>query len=787
MFKNYFRIAFRNLLKNKGYSFLNIFGLAMGITCAALIFLWVEDEMSFDSVFLKQDTVYYLPTNQEYDGEWRTFYESTPGPLAEDLKAEVPEIVRAARTRSSVLMFTEGENSLSRTGRYVDPDFIEIMTLEFVEGNSKNALDQPGAIIINQKIAKDLFGENVKALNKVVQVNATESYTITGVIKTLPENVSFSFEWLVNMDHYLGGENMEWAQEYGNNFADTFVELAPEANFEKTDAKVRALIPSKTDEKGVYAFLHTIKDWHLRSNFIDGKKQGGQIVLVRLMGLVALIILLIACINFMNLSTARSEKRANEVGVRKVLGSSKNSLVSQFMAEAIITAILAGIVSTIFVVILLPQYNILISKQLSLQLFASNHGIALLSITLTCGVLAGWYPAFYLSSFKPIDVLKGTRRVGGSANFIRKGLVVSQFVISITFIISTIIIYQQIVHIKSRDIGFSKDHLVKVAVTGDIIKNFDAIKNDLIATGTIENVALSNSNMLSDGNNGSGLKWQGGKDTEDVLISFRFVSSDFFKTLELPIVAGRGFSKNIASDSTNAIITESFAKLMGPGSAVGKKIDRWEESYTVIGVVKDYVYGNMYGTSDPVMFFNNNEYARSMYIKTNGDSNLTNSLSGIENVLHTHNPAFPFDYQFVDQIFNAKFGSEQLVGRLSRLFALLAILISCLGLFGLAAYTAEQRQKEIGVRKVLGSSVSGIVRLLSKDFMSLVIIALLIAAPIAWYVMKNWLEGFAYRIEINVWVFIIAGIVAVCIALLTVSFQAIKAAIANPVKSLRTE
>ncbi len=766
---------------------LNIFGLAIGITCACLILLWVEDEMNFNSVFSKQDTVYYLPTNQEYEGEWRTFYQATPGPLAQALKEEIPEIIRAARTHGSSLLFTEGENALSRYGRYADADLVEILDLEFVEGPLKNPLASPDGIIINQKIAEDLFGKNVKAPNKVVQVNATDSYTITGVIKTLPENVSFGFEWLVSMERFLGGDNMDWAQEYGNNFADTFVELSPEANFQKTDAKVRAIIPMKTGEEGGYAFLHTIKDWHLRSNFRDGKKEGGQIVFVKLMGLVAFIILLIACINFMNLSTARSEKRANEVGVRKVLGSGKKSLVSQFMAEAIITALLAGILSIVLVLLLLPQYNMLIGKQLSLVLFNSYHGIGLLSITLICGLLAGWYPAFYLSSFKPIDVLKGARRTGGSANFIRKGLVISQFAISITFIISTIIIYQQIHHVKNRDLGFSKDHLVKVSVTGDLVKNFDVIKNDLVATGMVEHIALSNSNMLSDGNNGSGLNWQGGTDTEDILISFRYVSSDFFKTFGLDIVDGRGFSQNIPSDSTNTLVTESFAKLMGSGSAVGKKIDRWEEEYTVIGVVKDYVYGDMYGTSDPVMFFHNNQYASNLYIKTNPKSDLSETMSKMERVLKIHNPSFPFDYQFVDEAFDAKFRGEQLMGKLSRLFAFLAIMISCLGLFGLAAYTAEQRKKEIGVRKVLGSTVSGIVKLLSKDFMGLVLIALLIAGPLAWWVMKNWLEGYAYRIEINIWVFVIAGIVASFIALLTVSFQAIKAAIANPVKSLRTE
>ncbi len=787
MLKNHFVIAWRNLWKNKKYNILNIFGLAIGITCTSLILLWVEDEMGYNKVFPKQDTIYYLPTNQEYEGEWRTFFQSTPGPLANDLKNEIPEIVRAARTLGSNFLFANGDKNMYRFGRYADTDILEIFDLEFLEGSTENALDRPDALIITQKLAHELFGEDEGALNKTIMVNNAELLTITGVIKDLPENVSFGFNWLTPIKPYLSDEARSWANEYGNNFADTFVELSPEADFENTDAKVRAFLPSKIEGSNDYAFLHNIKDWHLRSNFIDGKKKGGRIVLVRLMAIVALLILLIACINFMNLSTARSEKRGKEVGVRKVLGSKKNSLVSQFMTEAVMTSALAGLLSVFLLISLMPHYNQLIGKQLGIALFSSYHGPVLLGVTLVCGILAGWYPALYLSSFRPAQVLKGERKVSGTATLIRKGLVVFQFAISIIFISATIVIYQQIQHIKNRNIGYSKENLLQVRATGNIIKNFDVIKNELIATGTTKNVALSNTNMLFDGNNGSGLKWQGGTDTEDVLISFRFVSADFFETFGLEIVDGRGFGQEVSLDSTNTLITESFAKMMGKGSAIGKTINRWEENYTVIGVVKDYVYGDMYGTSDPVMFFNNKTFASNLYIKLKDGTNLENTLTSVEKILKAHNPGFPVDYGFVDETFNALFRSEQLTGQLSSLFALLAILISCLGLFGLAAYTAEQRKKEIGVRKVLGSSTTSIVQLLSKDFMRLVFLALLIAGPLSWWMMKSWLENYAYRIEMNIWILFLTGISATCIALLTVGFQAMKAARLNPVKSLRTE
>ncbi len=783
MIVNYIKIAFRTLLKNKGYSFLNIFGLAIGITCASLIFLWVEDEVSFNSNFDKQDQVYYVSTHQKYDGEWRTFI-STPGPLAEALKTEIPGIEKASRTRQDELLFTVGDNGINKSGRYADQDFIDIFNLTFIEGNAKEALTNPKAIVITQATAEQLYGKNIKVVDKVLKVNNTDSYIITGVIENLPKNVTYPFDWLAPFERFVNGR--EWMAEYGSFFADTFVELSPEANFETVDAQVRGMLEKKTNESDSKAFLHSIRDWHLRDNFENGKQVGGRITYVRLFTVIALIILLIACINFMNLSTARSEKRANEVGVRKAMGSGRSRLIIQFISEALILALIATLVSVVLLIILLPQFNLLIEKDLALGLGKSSHILILLAITLVCGVFAGLYPAFYLSSFKPVEVLKGLKVTQGSATFIRKGLVVGQFTISIVFIISTILVYQQIQHVKNRDLGYDKDQLISMNVNGNMVEKFSVIKQDLIKTGAVISASLSNSEILSGGNNGSGLEWTGGTNTEDVLISFRYVSSDFLETAGMTLAEGRGFNENRAKDSTSVLITESFAKLMGEGSAIGKKVTR-EDTYTVIGVVKDYLYDDMYGSSDPVLFHNYHGEARYVYLKTNPEITTSDMLTKVEAVMKKHNPAYPFQYTFVDETFNAKFKSEQLVGKLSQLFALLAILISCLGLFGLAAYTAEQRSKEIGVRKVLGASVSGIVKLLSKDFLKLVGISILIAIPIAWFAMRNWLQGYAYRIEINWWIFVIAGIVAIIIAMVTVSFQAIKAALTNPVDSLKTE
>ena len=785
MFRNYIKIAWRTLWRNKGYSALNIFGLAIGITCAILILLWVEDELSFDSVFPKKDQVYYVPTNQKFDGEWRTVFQATPGPLAKVMKEEIPGIVGSSRSLGADVLFEVGDNSINKFGRLADPDFLEIFSLSFVEGNLKNALEKPHGIVLSQETATHLYGEGTSALGKVVRVNDGVDYTVTGVFENLPNNVSYWFDWVAPFESFAADK--PWLLEYGNLFSDTFVELSPEADFEAIDAKVRKILPAKTGDEDIVAFLHPMKDWYLRSNFEGGKNVGGQITYVRLFALIAIIILLIACINFMNLSTARSEKRANEVGVRKVLGSGKKTLIFQFMAEALLTATFAAAVSVLLLMLLIPQFNILIEKQLEFRILDTAHILPLLGITLICGLLAGWYPAFYLSSFKPVEVLKGVSNPKGSATMIRKGLVIAQFTVSIAFIISTIIVYQQVNHVKSRDLGFEKENLIRLPVNGDVIKNFDPIQQDMIATGKVENIGLNNSDILSGGNNGWGFEWQGGTDTEDVLISTRYISFGFFDTAGMKIIEGRGFEDAIDNANNNILITETFAKLMGEGSVLGKTVRRDDESYTVIGIVENYLYGDMYGTSDPVMFFNHHGDAEFLYVRTKPGMALSETLATMEKVMKKYNPAFPFEYQFVDDAFNARFKSEQLIGNLSKIFALIAIIISCLGLFGLAAYTAEQRKKEIGVRKVLGSSVSGIVRLLSHDFMRLVIIALLIATPVAWWFMKDWLESFAYRIEIDWWVFALAGIAAICIALLTVSFQAIKAATANPVKSLRTE
>jgi putative ABC transport system permease protein len=530
-----------------------------------------------------------------------------------------------------------------------------------------------------------------------------------------------------------------------------------------------------------------MNDWRLRNNFVDGKQTGGRIEFVNLFTTIAWIILLIACINFMNLSTARSEKRAREVGVRKVLGAEKKMLVFQFIGEALLMSLISVIIAICIIYLVLPGFNTLVEKKLFLGLNNPVHNTALLAIALICGLVAGSYPAIYLSSFNPISVLKGLKIKAGSAAWVRKALVVVQFTVSIVLIISTIIIYQQIQHVKSRQLGYNKNNLIEIESTGEINNHFSAIKQDLMKTGSIENASLSSAELLQMGSSSDNFSWRSKDPQKKVLITLGWVSPEHVSTTGMKIIKGRDFQQVTKSDSLNIIINETLANLMGMENPVGEIIRQDSTKYQVIGVVENFVYGDMYGKTDPLIFFCLPSRSNYMYIRLRAGADIEKSLVRIETTMKNANPGFPFNYHFLDDQFNELFKSESLIGILSRIFAILAVFISCLGLFGLAAYTAERRTKEIGIRKILGASVSGITTLLSIDFLKLIFLSFVIAFPLAWWMMHKWLQDYSYRVTINWTVFLIAGISAILIALLTISFQSIKAALSSPVKNLRTE
>lgn len=785
----------RNLWKNKGYGFLNIFGLAIGITCAGLIFLWAENELNYDNFHTKKDQLYFIRENQKYDSYVATFG-STPALLAPAMQTEIPGIANTCRIggENSTKLISIGDRSVYASGGYVDSSIFSMFTLPFTEGKAQSAFAQLYSMVITQSTAKKFFGDDKNVVGKTVRVDNKQDYIISGVIKDIPQNSSVKFEWVAPFKIWYN-ENESWAQYWGNNCLSTYVELKPGVNPASVNKLLYDFIQKREDQSIARPFLFALKDWRLRNEFNNGVQTGGgRIEYVRLFSIIAWIILLIACVNFMNLATARSEKRAREVGVRKVLGAGKGSLVFQFIGETMLMAALSAMLAVVLMVLILPVFNLLVQKNLAIGLSQPLHIFSLCAITIICGLIAGSYPSLYLSSFNPVFVLKGLKIKTGSATFIRKGLVVFQFTISIILIVSTIVIYQQIQHVKNRNLGFNKNNLLQIDMNSEMKKNYAVVQQDLLQSGVIEDLAISNYNTLYDGNNTGGFTWEGKTSDNQVLISMRYVSPGYMKTTGMKILQGRDLvsTDSIGSRNMNVMITQSLEELMGKESAVGKTLRIGKDSnatvVNVVGVVNDYMYGNMYGKPDPVMFICvSPENASMLYARLKPGENIEPSLKKIEAVLLKNNPGYPFTYHFVDDQFNQMFNNEQLISKLSRVFSMLAIIISCLGLFGLAAYTAERRIKEIGIRKVLGASVTGIASLLSIEFLQLVLISCIVAFPVSWWMMHKWLQDYQYRIEINWWIFIAAGIAAIFIALLTISFQSIRAAMANPVKSLRTE
>ncbi|MBS1664967.1 MAG: ABC transporter permease [Bacteroidetes bacterium] len=793
MLRNYLKTALRNFWKNKTYSSLNLFGLAIGIACAGLVFLWVEDEMSFDTMYSKRDRINFVLMNWEYPDQTRTLV-STSALMAPALKAEIPGIAKVCRIddESQNRLFSVGDKVLYSWGRYVDTSFFGMMDAAFVEGNAKSAFPQLYSILLTEKAAIKFFGTTQHVVGKTVRMDHKQDFVVTGILKDLPTNATLQYEWLMPFDLYFK-ENKQ-LDNWGNDSPLTMVEVQPGANVATINKQLHSFIQSKQPKSIARAFLFPMKDWRLRWEFANGKQTGGgRITYVYLFSVIAWIILLIACINFMNLATARSEKRGREVGVRKVLGAEKGRLVAQFIAEALLMSLLAAFVAVMLVSVALPAFNLLVEKQLLLDLLRPAHLVFLVSIVLVCGLVAGSYPSLYLSSFNPVTVLKGLKIQPGGAAFIRKGLVVLQFTVSIVLIIGTVIIFQQIEHIKSRNLGFTKDHVLEVGSIFNVNKYFPVVKQELLNTGVVENASLADHTIIHGGNNTDDLRWAGKDPSRKELISIREVGPELTETMGMKIVDGRGFTINDSAGGPDKylhlLVTETLAKHMGPGSAVGKIIMSGDSSYqgVVVGVVKDYVYGDMYGQPDPVVFLCHPQVGGFLYVKMRASAHPEQDLAKVEAVMKKVNPGYPFDYRWVDEQFNAMFNNEVLISKLSRVFAALAIFISCLGLFGLAAFTAERRTKEIGIRKVLGASVGSIARLLSVDFLKLVVVSNLVAFPVAWMVMDNWLKSYAYRVAIHGWVFVVAGVAAVLIALVTVSFQAVKAGVANPVKSIKAE
>ncbi|MDR3696030.1 ABC transporter permease [Mucilaginibacter sp.] len=801
MFRNYLKTTLRSLSKNRAYSFLNIAGLAVGITCAGLIFLWVGNELTYDNNNAQREKLYSVQVNQISGGNTSTIG-STPRLMAAAIKAEIPGIVNTCRIsdQDERALFNIGDNGVYASGKYSDSSLFSMFTLPFIEGNAATAFSNVYSIVVTEKTAVKFFGSSSNVIGKTVRMNNKQDYVVTGVLKDLPENSTLQFEWLAPYQANLQQEQITYGphEETWDSYGPfTYVQLASPASLASVNKQLFNFIHQRDPKQVGNTFLFPMRDWHLYSEFANGRPTGGgKIKQVRMLAGIALIILLVACINFMNLSTARSEKRAKEIGVRKVLGSGRKRLILQFIAESFILSCIAALCAVVLMAFALPAFNSLVQENLILGIAEPFHWIALLLIVIICGLVAGSYPALYLSSFDPLKILKGLRIKTGHATLVRQSLVVLQFTVSVIFIISTYVIYLQLQHVKNRNLGFNKDNLLEIDMQHAVARDFPVIKSELLKTGLIDNAAMADHTTIDGGNTRGDLTWPG-KSPDAQGVSKRNVSAEFISTSGMRLLKGRDFNTNITVDNPDVVISESLAKLINKDNPIGQIVRMPDnnnkgaiKNFNVIGVVADYIYGDMYSKPLPVIFFcqpPSSFDANLVYVRIKEGHNSQQTLANIAAVLKKTNPAYPFQYKFVDDQFNTMFADEMLTSKLSGVFAILAIFISCLGLFSLAAYTAERRLKEIGVRKVLGSSVAGIAGLLSKGLMQLVGISCIIAFPVAWWIMHNWLQGYEYRISIHWWIFAIAGFSATLIALVTVSFQAIKAALINPVKSLRSE
>jgi putative ABC transport system permease protein len=801
MFKNFIKSALRNFWNNKGYGLLNILGLAIGVACSALIFLWVQDEITFDHFFAKRNTLCRVETNIIYGGTIATS-DLTPGPMALAVRTSIAGVKNVGRlTGENNSLFTLNDKAIYERGYYADSNILSMLALKYETGNAAQAFrNTTSSIVISESMAKQFFG-NVDVIGKTLKLDNGMNYVVTAVFKDLPANSTLQFQWLAPFEIYFAMNT--WLKEWDNFSLTTLVELEPGANADRISAKINDqltdnLKASKSIVKAT-AFLFPMNDWHLYDHFTNGKQDDqGQIRYIKLFSLVAWIILIIACINFTNLATARSSQRAKEIGVRKVLGAEKGLLIGQFIGESLLLSFMSVLLAIGIVYLVIPGFNNLVEKQLTLDLLSPLVLLSLFSIGLICGLIAGIYPALYMSSFNPVKILKGLRvkTSAGSADLIRKGLVITQFSVSIGLIICTIIIYQQIRHTKDRDLGYSKNNLIYMDVHGQMIDHFDAVRNDLIKTGYVEDAALSSSNVLQLYYHiGSSYHWTGKDPSSNIQIVVESISPDYVPTMKMQMLEGRNFSPSADTSTTTGdiIINESLAKLMGGRSQLEKYImdkDENDAKFKIVGVVKDFVFTNFNSasTSPLILFWYPGDKAfNDLTIRFKSGVDLQAAIGKIEPIIQNAAPEYPFSYNFVDTEFDHLFKTESLIGKLVAIFATLAIFISCFGLFSLAAFTADRRKKELGIRKVLGASIGNLAGLLSIAFLRTVCLSCLIAFPLALWIMNTWLQQYEYRTRIYWWVFVLAGAGTLLIALITVSLQAVKAAMANPVKTLRSE
>ena len=789
---NYFRTTLRTLWKNRGYSTLNVAGLAVGVACASLIFLWVEDEVTFDHDVPNRNHIYRVMENQLNNGIVYTS-DQVPGPMAGVLVEEVTGIKYASRLGGELTdaLFTADNKTFYEKGEYVDSTFLSIIDPPMLKGSSETALNDLHSLVITERMAMKFFG-TTDIVGKTMTIDKDQLFTVSAVIQNPVTNSSFRGDWFARFD--LLETKFPWLTRWDAISAPTIVELYADADVNAINEKLTKVYKERNPSKTNTFFLFQMNDWHLYNHFTNGQPDGGgQIKYVKLFTIIACIILLVACINFMNLATARSEQRVKEVGVRKTLGAGRGKLITQFISESLMLAFISVLVSIAIVYFVIPSFNSLVGKELTIGLGELQHIGALLAVTLICGLLAGSYPAFYLSSFNPVQVLKGVKiKASSGSGFIRSGLVVIQFMVSIILMIATVIIYQQVDFTKGRDVGYNANQIIYMKLRGGMKENFSAIKNELVRTGVAENASLSISPVIHFGwYDSNSFSWQGKDPNSDISIMTEAVTPEFISTNAMTIKDGRDFNADPKTNGSDIIINETFANLLGDKSPVGAEITTGDNHMKIIGVVKDFVYRNIYSKSPMPAIISADagvtNFMRIITIRLSSSDDLQGNVAEIERVMKVYNPEYPFEYTFMDAEFDKLFKTEVLTQKLAGVFGVLAVFISCLGLFGLASYTTQRRSKEIGIRKILGATTNSITSMISSDFLKLIGQSFVVAFPIAWFVMNNWLQSYEYRTPIYWWVFGGVGLLTLLCTMLTVGFQTVRAALRNPTEVLRSE
>ena len=784
MVRNIIKTAFRVFWKERGYSLLNILGLTVGISASLMLFLYIQDEQGVNKFHEKTERIYRIMEHQHYATDIFTT-NANPGPLKEAFKEELPEVEHIAQvTWEQERLFIVNNQSFKETGRVASEDFFEIFSHPFVEGNAEAALVAPDVAYISQSLAQKMFGKT-SALNQTVTINGWGDYKIGGVFADVPANATIDFDFMLPIEPWMAQNG--WLEDWGNNGIRDFLTLHEGVDAEAFNAKILNFIKDHDEGSSIEVFVQKLGDMYLQNNFKDGKQAGGRITYVRLFMVVAIFILVIACINFMNLATARASKRAKEIGIKKVTGSTRGQLIAQFMGESIIMALVSSMLAGLLAMALLPGLNAFTGKEMTFSMLQPRSAAMILAVAILVGIMAGSYPSIFLSSFAPVKVLKGTFRSSGWSAGIRKGLVVFQFLTSIFLIIGTMVVHKQISFVKDKNLGYNKDNLIYLPIEGDLAGKLDVFKSRMLENPNIKSLTTTSAVpiYLSSSTSG-GFRWEGKDPESSILFQLLLVGHDFFQTFDMEMDRSRAFDQRLSSDTSNIVVNQVTAEAMALEDPLNYPVNFWGREGQVVGIVKNFHFASLHTSIEPLVISLRPERAQHVFLKVEGH-NVEETLAYVEQGFKEFNPRYPFEYDFLDQSYADLYERETNIGALANYFAAIAVFISLLGLFGLASFAAEQRIKEIGIRKVLGAGVGNLVLLLAKNFLILVLLGFTLAVPLAWFFMTDWLSAFEYQVNIGASIFLIAGGASVLVALLTVSYHSVRAAYANPVKSLRYE